>query len=572
MSQSIGREAFTRANLYHDLIAGLTVAVMIIPQGMAYGLLAGFPPIYGLYAAFIPLLIYPFFGSSKQLSVGPVALVSIIVLAGVSQWAEPGSTRYIELALLTSFVAGVIQIGLAMVKMGFLVNFLSEPVISGFTTAAAMIIAFSQVKYLLGVEFSASNTVMDLLQGIAVHLPETNWIALGIGVSAIVFIMVMKAYYRKFPSALIVVVIGTLLVYLFQLNQSGIPIVGDVPKGLPAIATSFIDWSDIVLVTPLALVICLISFIESLAIARTIVTKRDLEPINANRELFGLGLAKFIGSFFQAFPNTGSFTRSAINDEAGAKTGMSSIFAGLIVGLILMFLTPLFYYLPKAVLGAVVISAVFGLINLKFARYLFIQDKKDFVTFLVTCLLTLFFGIMEGVITGIILSLLLIVRRAAKPHFALLGKLPGTNVYRNIQRYPEAEVPGGIAIVRYDESIYFANAQHFYDTILESIQSQDKIHTIVLNCTAINNIDTTGLRKLNELLDHLEGRGIQLLFTDIRGPIRDLFVRSGLIDKIGFSNNYLNTHHAVVGHVKKNGESDLSRQYASQRNKRKARK
>ncbi|MEE9372984.1 MAG: sulfate permease [Saprospiraceae bacterium] len=556
-------------SLNQDIIAGLTVAVMIIPQGMAYALLAGLPAIYGLYAAFIPLFIYPLFGTSRQLSVGPVALVSIIVLAGISQWADPNTARYIELALLTSLVAGIIQVLLSIGKMGFLVNFLSEPVIVGFTTAAAIIIGLSQLKYLFGIDIGNSNDVLGLMQGLVENIEATNFISLAIGIVAILLMVLSKKSKRNIPGAIIVVIIGTLLVYFFNLDKHNLQIVGTVPDGLPALNLSFINIKDIILVTPLALVICLISFIESLAIAKTIAKKHDNYPIDANNELLGLGMSKIIGSIFQAFPNTGSFTRSAINDEAGAVTGISSFVSGIFIGLILLFFTPLFFFLPKAVLGAIVISAVFGLINIPYVTQLFYISKKDFGVFFVTFILTLLLGIQEGVFIGIILSLLLIIKQASKPHFAILGKLPGTSTYRNVERYEEAEIQKGVAIIRYDESIYFANANHFIETINDIVANQKDLNTVILNCAAINNLDSTGLSKMNELLESLALKDIKLIFTELRGPIRDLFVKSGVTDKIGYENNYLTIQDAIDEHISRNGISNMSRKYASQINKRK---
>lgn len=557
--------------LKKDLVAGLTVAVMIIPQGMAYALLAGLPAIYGLYAAFVPLIVYPFFGSSRQLSVGPVALVSIIVLAGISQWADPGTPEFIELALLTSLVAGMIQLLLSALRMGFLVNFLSEPVIAGFTTAAALIIALSQLKYFLGIDIGQSSNVIGIIKGLSGGLRETHWPSAIIGSLTILCIYLSRRISRKIPGALIAVALGTLAVYLWHLDIDGVNIVGEVPRGLPKPTFSFIRMEHILQVLPLALVICLISFIESLAIAKTIATRHDNYPIDANRELLGLGMAKSIGSFFLAFPNTGSFTRSAINDEAGSQSGYSSISAALFLAIILLFLTPLFYYLPKPVLGAIVIAAVFGLINIKEARRLFVISRRDFSVFAVTGILTLLLGIQEGVFVGIILSLTLILQQTSSPHYAILGQLPGTNSFRNINRYPEAKTIPGVLILRYDESIYFANANHFYDTITDIISTHTDIHTVILNCTSIINIDTTGIKVFYQLLDRLDRSNITLLVTHLRGPVRDLFVRSGLDQRIGERNSYLRINDAIESHFNDHGKGDLSRKYAAQINKNKKR-
>ena len=544
---------------------------MIIPQGMAYALIAGLPPIYGLYAAFIPLMVYPFFGTSPHLSVGPVAIVSILVFAGVSQWADPGSERFIELAILTSLVAGLIQVFLAIFRVGFLVHFLSEPVVVGFTTAAAIIIALSQIKYILGISIENTNSVIGILSDTFSKSGNTNTPSLIIGALAIIVIVGLKWIKKSIPGALIAVVIGTLAAFLFNLVDQGVTVIGDVPKGLPSLHFTFIGYNDILLVTPLAFVICLISFIESLAIAKTLSKGSKLHHIEANQELLGLGVAKVIGAFFQAFPNTGSFTRSVINAEAGATSGLSSIFSGLLIGIILLFLTPLFYYLPEPILGAIVIAAVVGLINIPYAIRLYQISRREFMVFLITCLLTLIMGIQVGVVAGIILSLLIIIQQASNPHFAILGQLPGTTSYRNINRYPEAIKLPGIVILRYDESIYFPNVHHFEGLIYSALQDHPDCHTIILNCAAMGVVDSTGLHKIEDILEDLDKQDVKLLFTNLRGPIRDFFQRSGLNEKIGHQNCYLSIRDALEAIESKGESGELSRKYAAQRYKRKRR-
>jgi sugar phosphate isomerase/epimerase len=339
------------ATVRHDLTAGLTVAILLIPQGMAYAMLAGLPPIYGLYAGFIPLLIYPFFGSSPQLSVGPVAVVSIIVLSGLSGFADPGSEEFIRLAILTAFIAGMIQVILAIFKMGFLTNFLSEPVIAGFTMAAAIIIGLSQMKYILGLSIPRSTSVLETISQLSAHVSQTNILSLVLGAGSLALILLIKKLRKSLPGALLVIIAGTLMVYYFGWYDSGLEIVGTVPEGLPRLDMSFFAPGDIIKVIPLAIIICIISFIESLSISKTIAGKKEGQSIDANKELMGLGLSKVVGSFFLGYPSTGSFTRSAVNNEAGAVTGMSSIFAAAVVGLTLIIFTPLFFYMPKPALA-----------------------------------------------------------------------------------------------------------------------------------------------------------------------------------------------------------------------------
>ncbi len=536
-------------------MAGLTVGIMLVPQGMAYALLAGLPPIYGLYAGLVPMMIYPFFGTSRHLSVGPVALVSILVLTGLTEFAEPFSEEYISLAILTSLVAGAIQVALALFRMGFLVNFLSHPVISGFTSAAALIIGISQLKYFFGINVPRSGSIISTLQDLFSHMNEVHFLTLIIGFVGLAAIVIMKKVKRSLPGALIVVILSIISISVFGWDKAGVAIIEDVPKGLPAIRMPDITLQNIFNVFPLALIICLISFIESLAIAKTLSAKHGNYPIIADRELLALGLAKIAGSFFQAFPNTGSFTRSAINEQAGAKTGVSSLIAGIVVILTLLFLTPLFYYLPQAILAAIVISAVFGLIDVKGARKLFARDKNDFYVLLTTFGLTLFLGIREGVLAGIILSLILIIWKVSKPHYAILGNLPNTPYFRNIERYEEAKTDPDYLIIRYDDDIFFGNAEHFYETVLKQAGKHQGIKSLVLDCSSIGHIDSTGVHHFKLLKVSIEKQGLKFIVTSLKGPLRDIFRKNGLFDLISKENVYMQVVDAV-GELKHQKETN----------------
>lgn len=516
-----------------DLMAGITVAVMLIPQGMAYSMLAGLPPVYGLYAALVPLLVYPFFGSSTYLSVGPVALVSIIVLTGLSELAEPFSEEFIQLAILTSLIAGLIQVLLSLFRMGFLVNFLSHPVISGFTSAAAFIIAVSQVKHLLGVPVPSGSTFIETISTIVQAIPNMNNVAFVIGVSGILLIVALKRVNRSIPGALVAIVLAIMAVTFLDLESREVAIVGEVPSGLPAFGIPEITMERISQVLPLSLVICLISFIESLAIAKALASKNAEFGLDANKELMGLGLAKVVGSFFLAFPNTGSFSRSAINEQAGARTGLSSIIAALVVGLTLLFFTGMFYYLPNAVLASIVISAVIGLVDVKEAVLLFKTHKRDFVVLLLTFVLTLLLGIQKGVFVGVVISLLFILRKVSKPHYAVLGKLKDSGRYRNVERFKEAVVHDDQLIFRYDDDIFFGNAEHFYNTVLEHVSGKPGISDLVLDLSSVSSMDSTGLHQFTSLVQRLETKGIIVHICGLKGPLRDFFNGLDIDDVIG---------------------------------------
>ncbi len=538
---------YNKKDFKGDLLAGLTVAIMLIPQGMAYALLAGLPPIYGLYAGIVPLLLYAFFGTSRQLSVGPVALVSLLVLSGISNFAEPKSELFITLAITTALLAGIIQVLLGTFRLGFLINFLSHPVISGFTSAAAFIIGFSQLRNLLGIDIPRSNKIHIIISDALTHLQEVNYITLGIGIGGIVLMLVLKKIKKSIPVALVAVIIGTVIVWGFSLDAQGVDTVGVVPKGLPGFLAPKLTFEQIIDLLPLALTICLISFIESLAIAKTIESRHKDYRIRPNQELIALGLAKIGGSFFQAFPTTGSFTRSAINDEAGAKTGISSVISASIIAVILLFFTPLFFYLPKAILAAIIVVAVIGLIDIEGATKLWKSDRRDFASLFTTFIITLTIGIQAGVFAGVILSIAFIIFQNSKPHIAILGRMPETAKYRNISRFPQAIQWEDIVIMRFDAQLYFANAEYFRETI-EAIteRKNGKLKLIILDCSSIHDVDSSGVQVLKEVIDFLNNQGVKFYFSGVIGPVRDMFAKTEIMETIGFENQFLRVHDAVV--------------------------
>lgn len=529
-----------------DFIAGLTVGVMLVPQGMAYGLLAGLPPIYGLYSGILPLFLYAFFGTSRQLSVGPVALVSLLILSGVGALAEPGTDYFVTLAISTALIAGVIQILLGLFRLGFLVNFLSHPVISGFTSAAALIIAFSQTANLLGIQAPRSNIIHEILGYIIAHRAEVHLLTLGLGLGGIAFMVLVKKLHKSIPNALATVIAGTVLVWYFQLDKQGVQIVGVVPQGLPAFSIPKLDWQILSDLFPLALTICIISFIESLAIAKTIESQHKDYKIVPNQELFALGLTKIGGAFFQSFPTTGSFTRSAVNNEAGAKTGMASIISAVLISLTLLFLTPLFYFLPKALLASIIVVAVRNLIDYKEAIHLWKTDKKDFISLAGTFLATLTLGIQIGVMTGLALSLLLIIYKTSRPQFAVLGRLPDTKTFRNVMRFPEAIEEPGIKVVRFDSQLFFGNAEFFRESMEDLITAPGQPRAVVLDASIISSIDSTGIQVFKELTHYYHNHQVQFLVSGLIGPVRDTLHRNNLLQLIGERNIFLRAHDAVV--------------------------
>ncbi|CAN5405132.1 sulfate permease [soil metagenome] len=537
---------YDKRDLKGDVNAGVTVAIMLIPQGMAYAVLAGLPPVYGLYASIVPIIIYAIFGTSRQLGFGPVALISLLVLAGVGQYAEPGTQRYIQLAILTAFGVGVAQLAMGVFRAGFLVNFLSHPVLSGFVSAAAIIIGTSQIRNLLGLSIDRGSEVHEILWAIITNFSDISVVTAVIGIGSIVLMKMLKIWKSTFPAALTVVILGTLAAYLFNLQNQGLSIVGSIPSGLPGFEIVAISTDDIRFLWPTILAIALISFMESIAVAKAMASKRGYK-IDANQELIGLGSANLVGSFFQAYPTTGGFSRTAVNDQAGAATTVASIFSALLVALTVMFLTPLFYYLPMSVLAAIIILAVISLFDVKEIKFLWKTDRRDFVMLAFTFLITLFIGIEQGIIAGVLISLAVVIYSSTKPHNAELGRLGDSSNFRNIERYEQAKIDDDVLIYRFDSSLYFANADFFIENITQRIDNKgEKLELVILDASAINSIDSTGLHTIQELIKDLKLRRIEFYIAGALGPVRDQLKRCGITDVMGEDNFFFDVSDALA--------------------------
>lgn len=529
-----------------DISAGLTVGVMLIPQGMAYAMIAGLPPIYGLYASTIPLIIYALLGTSRQLAVGPVAMVSLLTAAGVGAIAEGGTETYIIMAITLAFLVGAIQFLLGVFRLGFLVNFLSHPVISGFTSAAALIIGLSQLKHLLGVDIARSHHVHEILLQAIEKAGEVNLVTLILGLVGIALIMGVKRVNRSIPGPLVAVVLSILAVWGLGLTEYGVKIVGEVPSGLPTFSLPAFNIETIQMLAPTALAISLVSFMESIAVAKAIQAKHKDYKVIPNQELIALGATNIIGSFFKSYPTTGGFSRTAVNDQAGANSGLASIISVLLIVLTLLFLTPLFYFLPKAILASVIMVAVFGLIDIKEARHLFHTDRSDFWMLLITFIGTLSLGIEQGILIGVLLSLAVMIYRTSLPHMAVLGKIPGRSHYKNVDRFKELEVRDDILIVRFDARLYFANVDYFNDKMEEYIEAKgDQLKLFILDADSINGLDSSGLHGLEKLIEQCEEQEIDFYLVGAKGPIRDALNKAGIIEHLGEEKFFARIQHAV---------------------------
>ncbi len=539
---------YSKANFSKDLVAGLTVGIILIPQGMAYAMIANLPPVYGLYAAIFPLLVYLFLGTSRQLAIGPVAMDSLLVAAGLGALAITSVENYIAMAIFLAFTVGAIQLFLGLCRMGFLVNFLSKPVISGFTSAAAIIIIFSQLKHLLGAEISGSNKFHQLIINVFEKVAETNSYDLAIGLIGIVIIIGLKRWSAKIPSILIVVVLGILAVNFLDLEAKGVNIVGAIPTGLPHFETPSINIENILSIWPIALTLALVGYLEAISIGKALEEKSGEETIDSNQELVALGASNMVGSFFQSYPATASFSRSAINGEAGAKTNLSALFAVGLVVLTLLFLTPLFFYLPNAVLASIIMVSVFNLIDISYAKNLWNNRKDEFVILLVTFLITLFVGIPQGVLIGVLCSLLLMVYRTSNPHFAVLGNIKGSEYYKNINRFDdEVEVRDDLLIVRFDAQLYFGNAAFFKRELFEQIDAKEEcLKGVILNAEAINYIDSSAAQMLIKVIREIHARELQFYIAGAIGPTRDIIYSSGIINELHSEFLFVKTKEAVA--------------------------
>jgi len=544
--------------LYQDAVAGLTVGVMLIPQAMAYAVIAGMPPIYGLYAALVPLFVYPIFGSSRQLAIGPVAIDMIIVSAAIGSMATAGSARYVTLAIVLTCLLGVVQIGMGVARLGFLANLLSRPVITGLTSAAALIIGFSQLGNLMGVELGSSQYVHWILWEAAQHLAAVHGATLAIGIASIALLVGLPKWMPRIPGPLVVVVLGIVGVAAFDLHEEGVAVIGSIPDGLPSPSQPDIRLQDLKSLLPAAVTLALVQFMKDVSLGRIFAKRNDYE-IDPNRELIGVGAGNLVGSFFSAIPSSGSFSRSAVNDQTGARTPLSNWFAGGIIALTVLFLTPLFYYLPIPVLAAIIMVSGFGLIDVGEIRALFRARRRDGAVALFTATCVLFIGIQEGILLGIAASLILVIYRLSRPNVAELGHVPGTRLFRDRERFDPTYRIDDILVLRVDAAFSFANAGYFRNYILQKSENRD-VRVVVVDGTSINDLDTTAIEALTSMITALKEEGVELHLTGLIGPVREVIRRSPVHDQLGENYFHMEPHDAIVQILDRwDGEDDGER-------------
>jgi SulP family sulfate permease len=558
---------YNKSTLYSDLIAGLSIAVIVIPQGLAYAMIAGLPPIYGLYAALVPQFIHGIMGTSRHPAVGPVALDSLVVAIALGALSLSGIGEVVAAAIFLATMVGILQIIMGLLQMGVLANYLSRPVISGFTSAAAIIIGLNQVEHLLGLQIESSNQIQKMLLSVAQNFNETHLITVVVGLSAMSLILVTKKYFSKFPSSLLVSVFGVLLIWSTRWDLHGVEIVGHIPAGLPNFDLFTVSPELMRDMLPFALTLAVIGYVEIISITKELEEQEEKYFLKPNKELMALGTANLVGSFFQSYTVSASFSRSAVKFQSGALTGMTAVFSASIVGLTLLFFTSLFFYLPIAVLAGIIMVAVIRLINIRYAIDLYKTRRDEFFLLLITCLLTLFVGISQGILIGTLLSLLLMVIRTSKPHYAILAKVSGTNYYKNISRFEtDANIDDNILILRFDAQLFFGNRDYFRKIVFEEIEKKPNLKGFILVARGITYVDSSGLSTLSAMIKSFQQKGILFMVAGSIGPTRDLLQKSKLTDLIQEKNMFAKTADAVDYFKGKVVPTDVQKKIASQTN------
>lgn len=528
-----------------DLQAGLTVGVMLIPQGMAYAVLAGMPPIYGLYASLVPLLVYPIFGSSRHLAAGVNAVSMVIVASGVGALAAPRTPEYVGLAILLTALVGAVELAMGFARLGFLASLLARPVISGFTLAAALIIAASQLGNLLGLELTRSSYVHVLVSQALEQIDQLHMPSLGLGFVSIAVLTVFRRLKPFFPAELFVLLAGTGAVVLFGWADAGVKVVGQVPTGLPTPELPAGGLGAVTELWPTVITVALVQFMSVVSLGR-VFSARHGYSIDPNRELVAIGAANTIGSLFQALPSSGSFSRTTVNERSGARSPLANVVAAGVVALTLLFLTPVFRYLPMSVLGAIIVFAAAGLVDLEELRELYRTKPSDGWVALFTFVCTLTLGIQEGILLGVSAAVLVILYRLSRPHVAELGHVPSTHRFHNLERFPDAQRIPGLLMLRIEAGFSFFNADYFKDYILGRSKSDRPVRAVVIDGSPINYLDSTAVDALVEVVAELEDRGIEIHVTGLKGPVRDVVENSGLAAKLGEDHFHMSPHYAVV--------------------------
>lgn len=550
---------YDRDALGNDLVAAVIVTIMLIPQSLAYALLAGLPAETGIYASIAPIVLYAIFGTSRALAVGPVAVVSLMTAAAIGNIAAPGSPELLLAAVTLAFLSGAFLILLGVFRLGFLANFLSHPVIAGFITASGILIAMSQLRHILGISAGGAN-LPELLQSLFEHLGEVNWVTLAIGVSATAFLfwvrkglmpLLLKTGMKPKLAGVLAkagpvaaVFVTTFIAWAFGLNETaGVRVVGDVPQGLPPLTMPSFS-PDLLgqLIGP-AVLISIIGFVESVSVAQTLAARKR-QRIVPDQELIGLGAANVGAAFTGGYPVTGGFARSVVNFDAGAETPAAGAYTAVGLLLAAMLLTPLIYNLPQATLAATIIVAVLSLVDFSILKKTWVYSRADFAAVSATIALTLLFGVEVGVTAGVLLSILIHLYKSSRPHMAVVGRVPGTEHFRNVKRH-KVEIDETVLTLRVDESLYFANARYLEDSLYDMVAARPKLKHVVLMCPAVNEIDMSALESLEAINERLHALGVTFHLSEVKGPVMDRLRRGDFLHHLS-GKVFLSQHQAAL--------------------------
>ncbi|WP_411975738.1 SulP family inorganic anion transporter [Sulfitobacter faviae] len=553
---------YDRGQFTGDMIAAVIVTIMLIPQSLAYALLAGMPPEAGIYASIAPIVLYAIFGTSRALAVGPVAVVSLMTAAAVGEIAQSGTAGYVTAALTLAFLSGAMLLALGLFRLGFLANFLSHPVIAGFITASGILIAASQLRHILGIE-AEGHTLPQILSSLWAHLGEVNVITLGLGLAATAFLFWvrggLKPLLRRMglgprmadigakTGPVLAIVATTLAVWGFDLGARGVAIVGQVPQSLPPLTLPSFSPDLLSQLFVPALLISVIGFVESISVAQTLAAKKR-QRIDPDQELIGLGSANLGAAFTGGFPVTGGFSRSVVNFDAGAETPAAGAFTAVGLALAALFLTPLIYFLPKATLAATIIVAVLSLVDFSILKRAWAFSHADFAAVSVTILLTLIFGVEAGVSAGVVTSILVHLYKTSRPHMAVVGRVPGTEHFRNVLRHAVETQPHVLSL-RVDESLYFPNARFLEDQLAQYAADKPDLTDVVLMFPAVNEIDLSALESLEAINTRLKDADICLHLSEVKGPVMDRLKRSHFLDELT-GEVFLSQHEAACALAK----------------------
>lgn len=550
-------KTYSLGDLQNDTAASLIFTIMVIPQSLAYAMLAGLPAITGLYASILPSILYSIFGTSRTLAVGPVALTSVMTASAILPFAASGSEHYATIAILLALMSGVLLLVLSLFRLGFLTNLMSHPVISGFISATALIVIIGQFKYLLGIE-SEGDTLIPLVTSLSRHLSETNSPTLILSIISIGSLLIMRSHFSSFLTKIgcskhtvkligksgpvFVVVFATLAVAILSLDKMGVSIIGAVPTTLPKIQLGNVTLAMVKELIPSTILISIVGFVGSVSVAQTYAAKhrQDIDP---NQELTGLGLANIGSALSGAFPVTGGFSRTVLNAESGATSPMTGIITAVLIFLTLLFLTPLFFYLPKAILASIISISMMKLISVQDLRHLWRFSKKEAILLLITFFAVLIEGMETGLIVGVCLSLLFFLWHTSHPHIAIVGRVPGTEHFRNVQRFT-VETHQSVLTVRIDENLFFANARILEERLQQVVSENKEVKHLILMCTAVNMIDASALQSLEKIFTRLADAGVQLHLSEVKGPVMDKLKDTQLLKELN-GEVFLTQHQAI---------------------------